>query len=152
MRKKLLIPLSCIALAGITSVSALAVYSRNNDKSAIKASNEDIDYEAVLSPYQDLLDEFNSSHGTTYGFMTDEQLALHHMDKDEYLKNAANEYSGMTEKEFIGILEKAYANDHKISADNLPYYQEEPQSGTVEIQVQNPDPNGGNFVFLDVNE
>lgn len=151
MRKKLLIPLSCIALAGITSASVLAVYSRSSDKSAIKASNEDIDYEAVLLPYQDLLDEFNSSHGTTYGFMTDEQLAQHHMDKEEYLKNAANEYSGMTAKEFMGILEEAYADENKISADVLPYYQEEPQSGTVKIHVQNPNPNGGNFVFLDVN-
>lgn len=153
MRRKFIITLSCMIFTGILSTSAFAVHARNNKKAENKSLNENVSYEKILSPYQNVFNEFNSSHGTTYGFMTDEQLSLHHMDKEEYFKNVVDEYGDMTTEEFRGILEKAYADENKISADNLPYYQEEPQPGKkVTIHCSDPDTNGNNFVLLETME
>lgn len=56
------------------------------------------DSENLLIPYRNTMNEFNNSHGTTYSFMTDEQLSTHNIDRDEYSQKS------------------------DISADTMPYY------------------------------
>ncbi len=83
--------------------------------SYIETDENAIDYDALLEPYRTAFDEFNKSHGTTYGFMSDEQLEQHNMDKQQYLKEMADVYSKMNIKEFYDNLEKAYEADLKNS-------------------------------------
>lgn len=80
----------------------------NND-----VSENTLDYDTLLEPYRTAFDEFNKSHGTTYGFMSDEQLELHKMDKQQYLKETAEFYSKMSIEEFYDYLENAYREDMK---------------------------------------
>ncbi len=153
MRRKIITAFSCMALIGVLSASAFAVYAKNDKGTENNILNENNDYEKILSPYQNVFNEFNSAHGTTYGFMTDEQLSLHNMDKEEYLKNVVDEYGSMTTEEFKEVLEKAYADENKASAENLPYYQEDTQSGKRVIShCANPDPNGGNVFNVEIIE
>ncbi|MBO5164474.1 MAG: hypothetical protein J6B75_08590 [Ruminococcus sp.] len=156
MRKKLFALLGVASLVGVLSTSIFVSYADGDDKSVPETKNESVDYEAILSPYRNVFDDFNKSHGTTYGFMTDEQLTLHNIDKEEYLQDVVNEYSNMTAEEFWAVLEEAYSNDvgsqsdeGKISADIMPYYPNETQSGTkVTVHSQKPDPNGNNIFLL----
>lgn len=83
--------------------------------SYIETDENAIDYDALLEPYRTAFDEFNKSHGTTYGFMSDEQLELHKMDKQQYLKEIAEFYSKMSIAEFYDYLENAYREDIKNS-------------------------------------
>lgn len=121
----------------------------------------DCDSEDLLLPYRNVFDEFNATHGTTYGFMTDEQLSAHNMNRDEYYQEMENVYTAMTVDEFIEMLENAYIEDMKfmqeqqgiavsqtgnISADTLPYYIKE--ENTVNITVTIPAGEGVRAVFL----
>ena len=83
--------------------------------SYIETAENSIDYDALLEPYRTAFDEFNKSHGTTYGFMSDEKLELHKMDKQQYLKEIAEFYSKMSIAEFYDYLENAYREDIKNS-------------------------------------
>lgn len=150
MKKKIIITLSCMVLTGIISASAFVVHARDSKKAANKDLNEIVSYEEILHPYQNIFNEFNSAHGTTYGFMTDEQLELHHMDKEEYLKNVVDEYGNMTTEEFRQILEEAYANENRSSAGNLPYFQDDSLKGKKMVyRCSDPTSNGDNIFVLE---
>lgn len=117
MRKSFLVLLVSASLVGVLSASMIVIHANSDDK--IVSENEAVDYEAILSPYQKVFDDFNSSHGTTYGFMTDEQLSLHNMDKEEYLKNVVDEYSDMTAEEFMAVLEEAYSHEKETCCNEV---------------------------------
>ena len=95
--------------------------------------------EDSLMPYRNAFDEFNATHGTNYGFATDEQLSRIGMDYQE----VEDFYTAMTLDEFTEYLENIYVADMEfmesqkdiatpqtngISADTMPYYiKEEPE-------------------------
>ncbi len=138
--KPFIIALGSIALVGISCTSAFFSFAQTDDENTGSVTEASVsDYEEALAPYRKVLDDFNSTHGTTYSFMTDEQLARHNMNREEYLKETADIYSGMTLEEFENILETAYRNDMGLSAEPLPYYHEEENEGervTVSVPVE----------------
>lgn len=151
MYTKLKVMLCCIALAGTIGTMSFISYAQNDDIPVTETTNDTPDYEEILSPYQDVFNEFNNTHGTKYGFMTDEQLTSHNMNREEYLKKMVDTYSGMTSEEFYNFLEEAYINDisagqQDAHAENLPYYQQETTGKSLMIH-RVPDKNGG-FTFL----
>lgn len=108
------------------------------------------DYEEILEPYQKVIDSFNLNYGTTYGFLTDEQMLLQNIDKLSYLQNVAEEYSKMTEDEFAEVLKNAYYNDDSYSYKNTPYNQIEAESNQIQTySCPNPSPNGNNVFVLE---
>lgn len=145
--KPLIIALSGIALAGTVCTSAFFSYAQT--ESTVQAEEiSTSDYEEILAPYQKVFDEFNSTHDTTYGFMTEEQLASHNMNREEYLKEMVNIYGSMTTEEFENFLETAYNNDKGYYAENLPYYETEENVEEVVVESGTMDENG-NFYLLD---
>lgn len=103
--------------------------------------------EDSLMPYRNAFDEFNATHGTNYGFATDEQLSRIGMD----YQAVEDFYTAMTLDEFSEYLETLYVNDMEfmesqkdiatpqtngISADTMPYYiKEELTDKQVSISV-----------------
>ena len=105
--------------------------------------------EDKLLPYRDMLQEFNATHSTTYGFATDEQLERINSD----YKTVEDFYTAMTMEEFSEYLENIYVNDmafmkslqdiapplnddSTITADTMPYYiKEEPTGEQVHFCV-----------------
>ena len=126
------------SLVGLLSTSANIAYANSNNTSVSDSQNASIDYETLLLPYQKALDDFNSLHETSYGFMTDEQLTRHDMDRQEYLKTMVDTYTSMTIDEFNELLELAYKNDinnHSSSAETLPYYQIPSSNDIIEVDI-----------------
>lgn len=138
MKKKIKIKviLSSIVLTGTVCVISFISYYKNNT----------LDYKEILAPYQNVFDEFNKTHGTSYGFMTEEQLSRHNMNHDEYLKQMVDEYSNMTLDEFKNFLEETYNKD--ISAENLPYYKETNVDEELIIVSGIPSSNKNTFNYL----
>lgn len=132
--KPLIIALGSLALVGIFCTSAFLSYAQTDENTSIVKADVS-DYEEILVPYQNVFDEFNSNHNTTYGFMTEEQLSAHNINREEYLKKMVDKYSNMTLEEFEYFLEKAYMNDKGISAENLPYYHEETDEEAVIVSI-----------------
>ncbi|MDE7121288.1 MAG: hypothetical protein K2O42_03910 [Oscillospiraceae bacterium] len=96
MRKRMTCCAVLICIAGISAVIAGA-----------KESPVNADFAEVFAPYQEVLEEFNSLHGTTYGIMTDEQLQMFNMSRQEYEEDMISAYSCMTLEEFKNGLEIA---------------------------------------------
>lgn len=146
--KPLIIALSGIVLAGTICTSAFFSYAQADSESTVQAEEiSTSDYEEILTPYQKVFDEFNSTHDTTYGFMTEEQLARHNMNREEYLKEMVNIYGSMTTEEFENFLETTYNNSKECYAENLPYYKTE--ENVEEVVVESSNINGnGTFYFL----
>lgn len=151
MYSGLKVMLCCIALAGTIGTTSFISYAKNDNIPVTETTDDTPDYEEILSPYQDVFNEFNNTHGTKYGFMTDEQLNSHNMNREEYLKEMVDTYSGMTYEEFYNVLEEAYINDvsadkQKPHAENLPYYKRKTTGNSLRVH-RVPDKNGG-FTFL----
>ena len=144
MLNKLIIALSSLAV-GFVCISCIDIH----DKAVSSDVNEKLDYVSLLLPYENALNDFNNTHGTSYRFltnMTDEELNIRNINRDEYLEEMVNTYADMTMEEFESVLEQAYKNDisetlpysqketeeelvcynnDTLSAENLPYYQKE---------------------------
>ena len=127
----------CVAVTGIVCTSSLS-YAQGDDVSVFETPAENLNYEEMLAPYENIFNEFNNSHGTNYGFMTDEQLERFGKSCEEYQKEMVEEYASMTPEEFEQFLDEtyledqkflsemeAYSNEQKLSPENLPYYQKE---------------------------
>ncbi|MDE6832743.1 MAG: hypothetical protein K2J39_00630 [Ruminococcus sp.] len=146
----------------ILSVALSAVVCMPLASGYAECENED-----KLLPYRDMLQDFNTTHGTTYGFATDEQLERTGSD----YKTAEDFYTALTMEEFSEYLENIYVADMEfmesqkdfaipqsdgISADTMPYYiKEEPIGEQVEFSVSNgkklkpSDKNTMNVVLLE---
>lgn len=151
MYTRLKVMLCCIALAGTVCTGSFISYAQNDDIPITETTDNTPDYEEILAPYQDVFNEFNNTHGTKYGFMTDEQLTSHNMSREEYLKKMVDTYSGMTSEEFYKVLEEAYINNvsaykQESHAENLPYYKQEITNNSLRVH-RIPDKNG-DFTFL----
>lgn|SRR5574344_2176774 len=113
---------------------------QNSNDNIIQNELNTNDYESLLEPYQKQFIEFNNLHGTSYGFMTDEQLRLHNMDKQEYLKNISSVYTNMSLDEFNDYLEKIYdnalaLNNGNVTPEILPYFEPDLSNDIIEIEV-----------------
>lgn len=130
--KSLVITLGSVALVGISCASAFLSYAETDESVSITEVST-ANYEEMLAPYREILDDFNSTHGTTYGFMTDEQLVCYNINREEYFEEMVEIYCNMTAEEFYNVFEVAYNNDkgEGISAENLPYYEEEASTGEL---------------------
>ncbi|MCM1313834.1 MAG: hypothetical protein NC205_02550 [Prevotella sp.] len=138
MYTKSKIMLGCVVLAGVICTSSFLSYAQNDDTAVTGTAAENPDYEEMLAPYENVFNEFNNSHGTNYGFMTDEQLERFGKSREEYQKEMVEEYASMTPEEFEQFLDETYSEDQKflsemeayskeqkLSPENLPYYQKE---------------------------
>lgn len=151
MAKKMTIFITTFSVVVILSISAIIAHANNNNSNAYESEIQSSNYEKILEPYRNAFEIFNSTHGTTYGFLTDEQLSNYNIDKMTYLQNVVEEYSTMTIDEFMSTLEAAYYNDN--SAQNLPYYQAESQSNqTYAYSCPSPSKNGNNVFLLNQND
>ena len=126
----------------ILSIAMSAVVCMPLASGYAECENED-----KLLPYRDMLQEFNTTHSTTYGFTTDEQLERTGSDYQEI----EDFYTAMTLDEFSEYLENIYVADMEfmesqkdiaipqsagISADTMPYYiKEEPTGEQVHFCV-----------------
>ncbi|MDE6424827.1 MAG: hypothetical protein K2K89_01625 [Ruminococcus sp.] len=147
MYTKSKIMLGCVALAGVICTSSFLSYAQNDDTAVTGTAAENPDYEEMLAPYENVFNEFNNSHGTNYGFMTNEQLERFGKSREEYQKEMVEEYASMTPEEFENYLEEAYIKDiqftqEQFSVDNLPYYQKEEETEPETISVSCFDSNG----------
>ena len=140
----------------ILSVAMSAVVCMPLASGYAECENED-----SLLPYRNAFDEFNATHGTNYGFATDEQLSRIGMD----YQKVEDFYTAMTLDEFSEYLETLYINDmaflqeqqdNTISADTMPYYiKEEPTGEQVHFCVPDgkklkpSDKNTMNIVLLE---
>lgn len=128
--------LGCVILAGVICTSSFLSYAQNDNAVVIGIETENPDYEEMLAPYENVFNEFNNSHGTNYGFMTDDQLERLGKSREEYQREMVEEYASMTPEEFEQFLDEAYSEDQKfleateefsqkLSPENMPYYQKE---------------------------
>lgn len=122
--------LGCAALVGVICTSSFLSYAKNDDTAITETVTENSDNEAVtenpdygeiLAPYENIFDEFNNSHGTNYGFMTDEQLERAGKSREEYEKEMVEEYGSMTPEEFEAFLDEAYSKDQEFLAEMEAY-------------------------------
>lgn len=149
----------CVAVTGIICASSFLSYAQDDDTSVSETTAENPDYEEMLAPYENMFDEFNKSHGTTYGFATEEQMERIGKSREEYQKEMVEKYAGMTPEEFEQYLDEMYARDQQflsemesysedqrfsiekqayseeqgLSPQNLPYYQKDES----EVKKQN---------------
>lgn len=140
MRKMIL---CCAMLISIMGISTTIACAKDNDVSVVEDS-VGTNFEELLAPYQKILKEFNSLHGTTYGIMTDEQLQMFNMSRQEYEEDRISAYSCMTLEEFRNSLEIAYERDRQLSQENsvavhLPYYEDTENTQKQVVAFGKPD-------------
>ncbi len=108
--KSLSIALGTAVVVGAIGISF--VFAKSKDESVTEQSDTKINYENEISVYENLLAEFNTTHGTTYEFpLSDDSLESLGKTREEAVKEIYNEYGSMTQEEFMEYLEKAYEND-----------------------------------------
>ena len=116
MRKKH-VTLFCACLLGIVGVSSVFVHAQ-------ETSDPEQEFSAMFAPFQEVLDEFNATHGTSYSVVNQEELdhllESEHKTKEEFYQDMIDHYSKMTPEEFNAQLEQTYEQDIAQPSAGIP--------------------------------
>lgn len=151
-----IVSLMCCAFSGSYLELEMSTAQASIDTDYIES------FEEMFAPYQKVLDDFNFSHGTTYGVLTDEQLAHQNKSRQKYYEDMMRIYSNTTPEELKNNLENAYESDPMLSnSDNisivvnqqssdlallpkhLPYYEHSEESEKLIVESFNMNESNG---------